>query len=301
MTATESPSGNADTQPQPVGDGDGDDDDDNDNDNDNEVRAGFDLRGYTYDPQGLRPEDVDLGALTGLRQKDLRAIAHLAAVEHQTIRLLRDVLVTPSHAEARFTAFLTTWAYEQYWLAETLDAVLEVNGWAEEEDVPLRARMLRSWDDRVMPTVRAVRTNILGEKFVAGHMVTGLLDVLVTRLAHQRLAALEPRLVDLVDAVLRTKEQHVRFYTEQARGRLEGHPDAQRLARRMVRGWSWPGGRFGDRDRIAGVLRHLLAAPCCRQLVEEIDSEVAALPGLTGHRVLRRDLGRFARRAAPGR
>ena len=41
---------------------------------------------------------------------------------------LRNVLVTPTHKDARVTAFLVTWAYEKFWIADALPAIVEANG-----------------------------------------------------------------------------------------------------------------------------------------------------------------------------
>jgi hypothetical protein len=260
--------------------------------------VGFDVRAYARNPQELRRTDVDLTQLTTrpLAPTTVRAITHLAGAERHTIRLLRDVLVTPSHKEARVTAFLTTWAYEQYWIGDTLDAVLEANGTAHAPRPGILPTLRRALGDRTLPMYNALTTNLIGDDFVAAHMVRGLLDTMVSRLAYQRLAVLEsrPELVQLVDRIRSVKEPHLAFYELQARERLARSPRAQRLTRlALTILWSWPGSRYEDRATTSAVVRHLLGDPSCRAMVAEVDDRIGQLPGLSGVYPLRHAVARY--------
>ncbi|MFI7481147.1 hypothetical protein ACH9EU_01895, partial [Kocuria sp. M1R5S2] len=85
---------------------------------------GFDVRAYMREPHDLRPADLGREALEHVAPAALDVLAHLWTAERRLLDRMRDLLVTPAHADPRLTAFLTTWTYEQHWLAETLDAVL---------------------------------------------------------------------------------------------------------------------------------------------------------------------------------
>ena len=58
----------------------------------------------------------------------LRCLRYMSDVESHTICYLRDLLVTPSHRTPKITAFLTMWAYEEFWHGEALDKVLRAHG-----------------------------------------------------------------------------------------------------------------------------------------------------------------------------
>ena len=49
-------------------------------------------------------------------------------VELHTICYLRDLLVTPAHADPDVTTFLSCWAYEELWHGEALGDVLAAHG-----------------------------------------------------------------------------------------------------------------------------------------------------------------------------
>ncbi|SEE80768.1 hypothetical protein [Ruania alba] len=259
----------------------------------------FDVRAYASAPDDLRPADLDLTALADLPRPVLHTLAHVWSTERTLLDLMRDLLVTPTHAEARVTAFLTTWAYEQYWIGQSLRAVLDAGGAAPEDlaDPPDTSfgRLRRAWDERARPTVDAIGTNLLGTDVVAAHMSVGWLSTAVMDLAYRRLGQLEPRLQDLTAAVGVVKARHLEFYADEAQARLEASAGARRRALRTVRRWTWPGVRYAGPTAVRPAVVHLLADPSARQGVHAVDRGVASLPGLAGAAPLRSALGQFLR------
>ncbi|WP_159619075.1 hypothetical protein [Ruania rhizosphaerae] len=260
----------------------------------------FDVRAYVREPVDLRPDQLDLEAMANLPAPVVGAVGHLWSVERTILDLMRDLLVTPTHAEARVTAFLGTWAYEQFWITESLAAVLRPGG--EPTDPPDSGvgALRRMWDERVRPTVDAVRTNLLGSDVVAAHMVTGWLNTAVVALAYERLGAIDPRLRPLTAAVAPIKSRHLAFYEDEAHARLSGSAGAIRLARRTVTRWQWPGVRYCGHDAASGPVRTLLADPAARPGVRAVDAGVAALTGQADAAPLRVALGGFVQHSPVG-
>lgn len=262
-----------------------------------DVRApGFDVRAYARDPHALRPADLDLQALNDLDPGTLEVLAHLWCVERGLLDRLRDLLVTPTHAEARVTAFLTAWAYEQHWLAETLGAGLAANGRTAREpaDTPL-GRARRTWDERARPALGAVSSNLLGAETTGAQMVTGGLDTAVLAAVYRRLGAVEPRLAGTARKIVGLKERHLAFFAEEAGARLDRSASARRLARSGVARWRWPGTRYGDPGPHRAWVSRLFADPAARADLLAVDEDLAALPGLAGARPVAAALGRLDR------
>ncbi|WP_447924447.1 hypothetical protein [Georgenia muralis] len=266
----------------------------------------FDVRAYTTDPREIRPTDVDLGSLTGLTPTTLDVVADLWRVERSLLDLLRDVLVTPAHVDPRVTAFLITWTYEQFWLAETLAAVLEANGRpaVEPPGGPL-GRLRRAWDDRARPTVTAVRTNLLGADVTAAHLVTAWLDAAALDLTYRALAAEEPRLEPLLTRAGALKARHLAFCADDAAPRLATSSGPRRLARRAATRWRWPGTRYAP---VTAATARLLTGPVGAGTGEagpsevglaRLDATVAALPGLAGTAPVRGAVDRLGRQRRP--
>lgn len=263
----------------------------------------FDLADYIRHPHQVRAEDLDLAAIGELPAPAVLALQHALAVEDATLTVMRDLLLTPTHAEATVTAFLTTWAYEKYWLAQALRQVLADQP-APAPSAPGPGLRLRAVvDERLRPMIDAIVTNLQGEQVVAGHMVTGLLDTLVTRLTFTRLAELAPPLTLLSNSVRAVTDRHVAFYTEQSQQRLRADAGARRSAQHAVRRWRWPGTALADPDRSAEVLRYLLRGSRARAQVLAVDEHVATLGcwrhGYTPSPV-RTEFGRFVVRGTTG-
>ena len=255
--------------------------------------AGFDVEEYTRTPYDLRPDSFDLAAIPSPTAAELRTLDYLWRCEHGILDLMRDVLVTPTHAESRVTAFLVTWGYEQYWLAESLHAVLTARHDAPPDDVDTPVgRVRRVWDERVLTMATSLRTNLLGESIVAGHMLTGWLDTAALMLCYQRLAERNPHWQTMAGAVVAMKQRHLDFYADQLQERAT-HPGAVDHIRGALRRWRWPGTRYSGHRAIHPVVEYLLADPACEREVNHLDATVSSLATVGRITPLRRALGRF--------
>ena len=253
----------------------------------------FDVEEYTRSPFDLRPSSFDLDEFVGASEPEVRTLDYLWRCEHVILDLMRDVLVTPTHAESKVTAFLVTWGYEQYWLAESLHAVLGAAGHVPAEDVDtLLGKVRRGWDERARTMLTSLRTNLLGESIVAGHMVTGWLDSAALALCYRRLADRNPRWQGMAETVDEMKQRHMAFYADQLQERA-GQPDTARHIRSAVRRWRWPGTRYNSHATVHPVVEYLLADPVCRDEVRHLDSAVTRLAKVGPITPVRRALGRF--------
>src|SRR5258707_5221181 len=93
-------------------------------------RVRFDVREFTRTARGNHRESLELAeyATQPLTADSMRMVRYLERLESATMEHLRNLLVTATHKDARVTAFLVTWAFEKFWIADALDAVLEANG-----------------------------------------------------------------------------------------------------------------------------------------------------------------------------
>ena len=255
----------------------------------------FDVKAYTRTPIDLRPDNLDLSALADLDGPTLAVLDYLWHVEHGVLDLMRDVLVTPTHAESEVTAFLVTWGYEQYWLARSLHEVLTAHGGPSDAGRDSAVGVvLRAWDERARPMLHSVRTNLLGEQVVAGHLAACWLDTAALALCYRRLGSLVPACTALTEAVLPMKDRHLDFYTAQLRERI-GEPAAARHARRAASSWRWPGTRYTGHDAVLPVVETLLADPAARTDVTALDTRLQQLLDVAPLTAVRSALGRFVR------
>ncbi len=111
----------------------------------------------------------------------------MSDVESHTICYLRDLLVTPSHKDPEVTAFLTHWAYEEFWHGEALDQVLRVHGIPADYGHIRNVRLAQGLRDRLSPINQAVLANVIGDDFVAVHMSWGAINEWSAHSAYARM------------------------------------------------------------------------------------------------------------------
>lgn len=250
-------------------------------------RMRFDVREFARTARGNHRDTLQLSefAATPLSADSLRMVRYLGRLENATMEHLRKLLVTATHKDARVTAFLVTWAFEKFWIADALDAVLEANGLPRFQDAPEGKVHKRRSEaaDRRGPIRRAVSAIRLGVPIIAVHTTTGLIDEWITRAAYVRLAAQSKSaaLASTISMILDVKKRHQEFFDDESRRRLLESPRAVKLVRKTLATASWPIGAIdrGADDReffesfVFGGEEGVASASA-------IESQVAALPGL---------------------
>lgn len=259
----------------------------------------FDTTTQARPASPVKPGDVDLDAFAArpLSPGTLRCLRYQVAVERHTIRYLRDLLVTPSHTDPVVTEFLTSWAYDEYWLGETLDAVLAAHEVPPEQpDASQRLGLIRELKDRFAPIRQSLAANLIGTDFVAIHMSWETVNTWFTDTAYARIALQErhPELCALIDRVRAQKESHLRFYESQARSRLASSAKARKLTR-FALGWLWvPAGQATEPAADTRfVLHYLFGGPDGVHDVQALDQRVDTLPGQAGLRLVSNTAARY--------
>ena len=249
--------------------------------------ARFDVRAYAQTARGNHRETLRLAEFTAepLSAESIRVVRYLARLESGTMEQLRNLLVTATHKDARVTAFLVTCAFEKFWIADALDAVLEANGQPKSHDaVEGAARRSRTESaERRGPIRRAIAGLIQGVPIIGVHVTTGLVDEWVTREAYDRLkiSSASHALSSTIATILAVKERHVAFFDDEARRRLTDDARAVVLTGRSLERQAWPLGaidRAGD-DR-AFFESTVFGDDRGRERASAIGSRVAQLPGL---------------------
>ena len=246
----------------------------------------FDVRAMARTAAGSHREQLGLEAYRAapLSAETLRALRYLQIVERGTMTHLRGVLVTATHKDARITAFLTTWAFEKYWLADALEQILlahQPEG-SEADRSPFRTPAER--------TIReSIYANIHGVLMIAVHMSLGTIDEWLTQAAYRRVLELEnhPQLAETLGTFLTVKGRQLEFFEAQARFRLEESAKARTLTRRRLARTPWPiGAKAEPRHETAHFFDRLFRSDPA--LVADLDARVDTLPGQSGLALMRK-------------
>lgn len=245
----------------------------------------FSVREFARTARGSHRSELDLAAYRDapLDQDTLELVDLLARLERGALSYLRSVLVTPTHKDARVTAFLVTWAYEKYWVADALELVVAAHSGhvPSTNTVP---RLKRAWHEvgeRLEPIRESVVANLIGEDVIAVHTAAGALDEWITQAAYERLAerSTHAEFTRTLIRLLDVKRRHGTFFAADARERLAASPSAIRLARRRLRRTAWP---LGSDTEPPALLARLLDEVVPASDLAAIDIRFDALTGLNG-------------------
>ncbi len=245
--------------------------------------APFDVREFARTVQASLRAEIDPTAIAaqGLPDDAVHLVRVLRELERATLHRMRNLLVTATHKDARVTAFLTSWAFEKFWIADALDAVLEAAG---AEQAPLEGPLRRSLAERAErrgPIRRAIAGNIAGAQIVAAHVTTGLVDEWISQAAYRRLGEAASVLSELAARLGALKDRHVAFLAEEAERRLAASGRAVRLTRKAIAQAAWPIGATeipaADRTFFEAFV---FGGAEGRAAAARIGERLAALPGL---------------------
>jgi hypothetical protein len=246
----------------------------------------FDVREYARGAAGSHRDQLGLDSYktAPLSPETLRVIRYLRVIERATMTHLRSVLVTATHKDARITAFLTTWAFEKYWIADAFEQI----GLAHEPegtDVD-RAPFVTPREHTIRESIFA---NMVGIPMIAVHMTLGTVDTWLSQTVYRRLIALEPnvQLAKTIEAFIALKERQLKFFEAQARYRLTESQLGRKITRRRLRRTPWPiGAKAEPKEETQFFFERLFGS--ARDLLSELDARIDTLPGQDGLGLIRR-------------
>ena len=247
----------------------------------------FDIDKYTANSEPVTWTDLDLESFetNPLPASSLRVLRYMCDVEYHTVCYLRDLLTTPSHKEPEVGSFMTMWNREEFWHGEALAAVLGKHGISVDYDELKATRLKLGWKDRLDPIKQSLLGGLVGNDFVAVHMAWGAANEWSANAAYHRMAKQEkhPVLAELLKRIAQQETKHVAFYATQARTRLEKSKKAQVIARFALRkAWAPVGSGISSDAEVKHVMGRLFGGSEGRQLIRDIDSHIAKLPGMQG-------------------
>ncbi|HWD61494.1 MAG TPA: hypothetical protein VG369_03285 [Humibacter sp.] len=228
----------------------------------------FDVAAFTRSARGTLRDVLDVEAIR-VSAPEAELLGTLCVLEGATMAHLRNVLVTATHKDARVTAFLVTWAFEKYWIA---DALSSVSG----------SRATPTGSLPGGPVRRATGGFIAGRSIVGAHMVAGYLDDLVLDAAYDAVESdAAPPLRELLAVIRGTKSRHTAFFLGEATKRLASDPRSVRLAERSVQREAWPiGAPLLDAATRAAFTRSVFGGKVGEDRAEAVADAIAALPGI---------------------
>ena len=245
----------------------------------------FDIDSYRLAATPVAYRDLDYSAFASrpLSRGALRCLRYMCDIEYHTVCYLRDLLVTPAHADPEITAFLTFWNHEELWHGEALAAVLRAHGRVGGDARVGTLRHSLGVRDRIRPLVSLVGSTLAGDDFVALHMTWGAINESCAQASYGQLArrAGDPVLTELLHRIMRQEGRHLDFYASEAERRLRTSRRARRLTRWALRSfWAPVGSGVIPPAEMRFLSDYLFGDDDGRAMTRRIDRRVQRLPGL---------------------
>jgi rubrerythrin len=243
--------------------------------------GGFDLERYLQVAGATRPEAFDWSEPgPPLDSEALFCLGYMMDIESHTIIYLRELLATRVAEDASITAFLSCWAYEEFFHSKVLRRLLEVYGVKVDDERFAGLRRRKAGDHLQMGIARMLAR--ITRHFSAVHMTWGAINELSTLMGYRALIArsANPLVARVLSRIIKDERRHYAFYFNQARMRLRPRP-AQILTSLIVRKfWSPVGSPVRGNADAARLCGYLFGDEEGPQRIRRLDSAIARLPGL---------------------
>ena len=207
-------------------------------------------------------------------------LGYMMDIESHTIIYLRELLATRIAEDPSITAFLSCWAYEEFFHSQVLRRLLEAYGVAVDDERFARLRRRKASDHLQMGIARVLAR--LTTHFSAVHMTWGAINELATLTGYNALIGRtgNPLVATVLGRIIKDERRHYAFYFKQARTRLKPRA-AQILTSMIVRKfWSPVGSPVRGNADARRVCEYLFGDEAGARRLGQVDSAIARLPGL---------------------
>jgi hypothetical protein len=249
----------------------------------NQSALEFDVEKYIRNSKKVDISDIDLSQASRypISDEEIRALTYMCDIESHTIVYLRAILNTCAVEDPQTTAFLSCWAYEEFFHGHTIRQFLDAVG------APLSAmRMLEVQKaSSLTEWLKELGSSILcrfSRHFHGAYLTYGAISELSTLEGYGVMArrTQNPILAEVVRRLAKDERRHFAFYYNKAQLMLAPR-NAQRLTNFVIRHFWLPvGGGVKPDGEVKWILSFLLGDPEGAELALRIDRTIAKLPGL---------------------
>jgi hypothetical protein len=202
-------------------------------------------------------------------------------IESHTIVYLHAIRNTCAVEDPQTTAFLSCWAYEEFFHGHTLRQFLNAVG------VPISATRIAEVQRATsfLEWLKELGSSVLcrfSSHFHAAYLTYGAISELSTLEGYGVLArrTRNPILAEIVRRLAKDERRHFSFYYNKARLQLQPR-NAQRLTSFIIRYFWLPvGGGVKPDSEVDWILSFILGDSQGAEIARRIDTTIAGLPGL---------------------
>jgi hypothetical protein len=243
----------------------------------------FDVEKYVRNSKKVDISDLDLSQASRfpVSDEEIRALTYMCDIESHTIVYLRAILNTCAVEDPQTTAFLSCWAYEEFFHGRTIRQFLDAVGAPLSPTRMLEVQEASSFTEWLKELGSSILCRFSGY-FHGAYLTYGAISELSTLEGYGIMArrTQNPILAEVVRRLAKDERRHFAFYYNKARLMLVPR-NAQRLTNFVIRHFWLPvGGGVKPDGEVNWILSFLLGDPEGAEIASRIDSTIARLPGL---------------------
>lgn len=243
----------------------------------------FDLEKYVRNSKHVDISDIDLGdaAKYPLAEEEIRCLTYMMDIESHTIVYLRSILATCAIEDSETTAFLSCWAYEEFFHGRAIGQFLTACGIKFSQDRIAEVQRSTSWKEWLKDMGAALICRF-SKHFHAAYLTYGAISELSTLEGYGVLAARtqNPILAEILRRLAKDERRHFSFYYNKAAMQLQPRA-AQKLTSFIIKKFWLPvGGGVKPEQEVDWILTYILRDATGAQVAARIDQTIAKLPGL---------------------
>ena len=251
--------------------------------------VGFNIEKYIRNSRKLDISDLDLGQASQypLSDDEIRCLIYMMDIEGHTIVYLKAILNTCAIRDPETTAFLSCWAYEEFFHSYTIRQFLEAYGIPVSTNRMADVQRNASWRVWIEQMGSSLICQI-SDHFHAVYLTWGAISELTTLEGYGVLAARtrNPILEEILRRLAKDERRHFAFYYNKARVQLQAR-NAQRLTKFILQKFWMPVGEGVKPDsEVEWIGNYTLGDDAGAEVASRIDSLIAKLPGMEWFRGL---------------
>src|SRR5262245_34269497 len=253
------------------------------------MQTTFDLERYLNNSRKVETGDLDFSRAGEypLTSEEVRCLTYMMDVESHTIIYMKGLLRTCAVHDPEVLAFLSCWAYEEFFHGRAIRQFLQAAGVPIDVHRADQVRRGRSWRERLEETGSAVLCHVVRD-FQAVYLAWGAIQELSTLEGYGLLAkrTRHPILRELLERIIKDERRHFSFYFNKARPHLQSRA-AQVLTTAIIRRfWTPVGDGVKDDTEVRWTMQFIFGDEEGLATARRIDASISKLPGLAWFNLL---------------
>ena len=255
------------------------------------MQSTFDLERYLNNSQKVETRDLDFSRVRDypITQEEIRCLAYMMDVEAHTVMYFKSLLRTCAAKDPEVVAFMSCWAYEEFFHGRAIRQFLEAAGVRIDATRAEHVRRHRSWRERIEESAAALLCNFVRD-FQAVYLAWGAIQELSALEAYSILArrTQNPILRELLQRIVKDERRHFSFYFNKARPHLRSRPAQIATAVILRRFWTPVGDGIKDDAEVRWTMQFIFGDSEGMEIARRVDACISRLPGMDWFNLLSR-------------